>query len=275
MIIGLSAKKQSGKDTVCKIIQYLVTCDKYQNKTDTNWTVEQFKEGILDSHLGMSGWQKKMFAEKLKQIVCLLLGCTMEQLEDNEFKEKELGEEWDKWEVIRVNMVIPFTYEYFSNKEEAEKRVYELGIFGRIGKIRLTPRLMLQLLGTECGRNIIHPNIWINALMVDYKPSPYLYEQKIKGFSTDIHDKIKSGEDYPNWIVTDVRFPNEVKAIEDRGGIVVRIIRKDNPNNIDSHYSEISLDLHKFEYVIDNSGTIEELIDQVAKLLCKLKITVW
>ena len=34
--------------------------------------------------------------------------------------------------------------------------------------VKLTPRKLLQLLGTDCGRDIIHPNIWVNALFADY-----------------------------------------------------------------------------------------------------------
>ena len=35
--------------------------------------------------------------------------------------------------------------------------------------LKFTPRLLLQLLGTDAGRNIVHPNIWVNALMSDYR----------------------------------------------------------------------------------------------------------
>jgi hypothetical protein len=41
-----------------------------------------------------SGFEIKKYADKLKDFVCILIGCTREQLEDQEFKEKELGEEW-------------------------------------------------------------------------------------------------------------------------------------------------------------------------------------
>ena len=39
-------------------------------------------------------WKIVKFADKLKDIVCLLIGCERKKLENREFKEKELGEDW-------------------------------------------------------------------------------------------------------------------------------------------------------------------------------------
>jgi hypothetical protein len=47
-------------------------------------------------------------------------------------------------------------------------------------KRTLTPRRMLQLLGTDCGRNIIHPNIWVNATMVDYKEKRLKCDNRVR-----------------------------------------------------------------------------------------------
>jgi hypothetical protein len=52
-----------------------------------------------------SDWEIKKFADKLKDVVCLLTGCTRNQLEDQKFKEKMIdkkeaesmgGSTWDK-----------------------------------------------------------------------------------------------------------------------------------------------------------------------------------
>jgi len=86
--------------------------------------------------------------------------------------------------------------------------------------------------------------------------------------------EINPNEDaYPNWIITDVRFPNEAKAITDRNGINIRLQRGgdyDIDNNV--HESETALDLYKFDYVINNNGTIEELIEQIKEILLIEKI---
>lgn len=146
MIIAISGKKGSGKDLVGTIIQYLTS-----NSKNLKFIDEQ-------NGYQSSTFKIKKFADKLKDIVCLLINCTREQLEDREFKEKELGEEWWYY-IIKLNnsaSLVPYTETKGELKEDT--------------LVKLTPRKLLQLLGTECGRNIIHPNIWVNALMSEYKP---------------------------------------------------------------------------------------------------------
>jgi len=158
-----------------------------------------------------SDYQIKKFAGKLKEIAALLIGCNVSDFEDREFKEAKLGEEWDD----------------------------------------LTPRKLLQLLGTEAGRQIIHPNIWVNALFADYGERIF-------------ND---GGWEYPNWIITDVRFPNEAQAIRDRGGIMIRIERPGCESHCGGqHASETALDTYDFDYVIDNEGNIDELIEKIKQL---------
>ena len=196
---------------------------------------------ILDKK---SDYKIKKFAGKLKDMACLLIGCTREQLEDRDFKEKELGEEW--WYISKpeIGMFIPYTEDNWAAHGDFEENL-----------VMLTPRKLLQLLGTEAGREIIHPNIWVNALFGDY-------------------DKDS------NWVITDVRFPNEAQAIKDRGGVVIRVERK--PFNRaggmegnkqfseqikeDTHLSETALDDYDFDYVIENDGSIKDLVEKVKKL---------
>ena len=81
---------------------------------------------------------------------------------------------------------------------------------------------------------------------------------------------------FPNWIITDVRFPNEAKAIKDKGGIVIRVNRtyytEDKKYIIgydpfETHPSETALDDYDgFDYVIENDGTVQDLIDKVKSL---------
>ena len=91
---------------------------------------------------------------------------------------------------------------------------------------------------------------------------------------------------FPNWLITDVRFPNEMDAIQKRDGIVVRIERKKNDieghsdcsetedgycikeeNNYcigsceKEHPSETALDDRTdFDYVIQNDGSLLSLV---------------
>ena len=288
MIIGINGKINSGKDTVGKIVQYLI--DKKLAKEDLNlpdrdyWLNVSFKE-YLTYKTRFNTWQIKKFADKLKDIVCLLLGCTREQLEDREFKEKELGEEW--------------TRTFNSDYELIENRLFnpEIGDFQET----LTVRKLLQEVGTEAMRNVVHPSIWVNALMSEYNSSKVFFEHSDSLGNTW---KVKphpifEPNMFPNWIITDMRFPNEMKAVKDRNGITIRVNRSYEGNNIvkktdngdgtitlspadpnwgkiilNPHPSETALDDATFDYIINNDGTIEELIEQVRKILVKEKIII-
>lgn len=238
MIIGISGKIGSGKDTVGKIIQvlsHLKQHESYGGKNEDifnpkNWTWERALG--LDGTFGFAypengGWEIKKFADKLKDATCLIIGCTRQQLEDQDFKNRPLGEEWR-----------------LPNSEEI-----------------LTPRKILQLLGTDCGRDIIHPDIWVNSTFSEYK-SMYIGDW---GQGHHMYEK-------PNWIITDVRFPNEAEAIKERDGLLIRINRN-NPNSSSNHASETSLDDYpNFHYTIDNNGTIQELVQKVRTILEKSKL---
>jgi len=260
MIIGINGKIGTGKDTVGKIIQYLTDEYAVKDKLTYNEWLKEYYEIEEGNNKTASSWAVKKFADKLKDIVCLLLDCTREQLEDREFKEKELGEEWNY--VLQDG--IPLTVDQAKRDKEFP--------FNERYIQRLTPRLLLQLLGTDCGRNIIHPNIWVNALMSEYKiTESYRGVILNKGVFTDIDWKSNNA---PNWIITDMRFPNELKAVKDRDGITIRVNRYDitGQGKLNPHSSETALDDAEFDYEIINDGTIEDLIKKVKKVLLKEKL---
>jgi hypothetical protein len=240
-IIGINGKIGVGKDTVGSIIQYL-TSDYKEQYNYLEWA-ERVK---IYSSFPYSPWKIKKFAGKLKEIAALLTGCTIEQLEDQEFKKETLGFNWRSGHCIGAAS---------------------------------TYRELLQLLGTEIMRDKVHPNVWVNALMADYT-----------GKIAEDHQFIDDGKthplvlEYPKWIITDMRFPNELEAVEEKGGITIRVVRPvenypENPNfNGDmqiavkmahNHPSETALDNAKFDYVIDNNGTIDDLIQKVKVILVK------
>ena len=292
-IIGISGKKTVGKDTVGQIIQYLIYKNKYKNKI-ADITLEQFIHFNNSNQLLYSlDWKVKKFADKLKDIICILINCTRDQLEDESFKSKELGEEWDKFKVVRTKITkferIDETF-YFSTIEEANKfKLNNLNYdyFGEIEKVEMTPRLMLQLLGTDCCRNIIHPSIWVNSLINEYDKGLKKIEK-----STDTNDgRFKHGYieesisiNTNNFIITDTRFPNELEAVKKRGGITIRVNRNFEGKWVDKqewdlhskgivpHESETALDDSTFDYEIDNNGTIPELIDKIRNILIENKL---
>jgi ABC-type oligopeptide transport system ATPase subunit len=117
----------------------------------------------------------------------------------------------------------------------------------------MTVREFLQKLGTEAMREGLHTNVWVNALFADYKPP-------------------KMSEYNPsNWIITDMRFPNEMDAVVKRHGITIRVTRpvKKSKNTPKLHSSETALDKAKFDYEIINDGSMEKLVKKVRKILIK------
>ncbi len=279
MIIGISGKALSGKDTVANIIQWLIL----KEEKDVEIAFEDFEK-----YSKASDWKNVKFADKLKDMVCLLLGCTREQLEDPKFKETTLGEEWVKYKLNYTSYSrlsygdCPEYYEkYFCSKEEAieyikgDLEVYQDSI--KISKIELTPRLLLQLLGTDCGRNIIHPNIWVNATFANFADKEEWFRKETGLTRTEYITKKGHSDEYktlnkqffkslPNWIISDVRFPNEAKAVKDKDGILIRLNRNIRLESV--HESETALDgYNDWDYVIENNGAIEDLIEKVKQIL--------
>jgi hypothetical protein len=122
----------------------------------------------------------------------------------------------------------------------------------------MSVRDFLQKLGTDAMRTGLHPNVWVNALFSDYIP-------------TGKFNTIDDSTIYPNWIITDCRFPNEAQAVKDKGGIVIRIDRP-GVSPINAHPSEIALDDWKFDYKIANISDIFALKETVEVILKHAKI---
>lgn len=296
MIISISGKIGSGKDTVGRIIQYLTWC---KNTNTHNMSYDEWNKAVPDpcpkGHHQI--WEIKKFAGKLKQICSLLTGIPVEDFEKSSVKDSYLPESWFKYGIDGDNDFEPDDYGYVGSYEEAVELANTVGENIKfIQKYRMTVRDLLQQVGTNGLRNIVHPNVWVNALFSDYKvPHAVL-------------NKTYSDVDLPNWIITDCRFPNEAEAILKQNGLLIRVNRNieqkdsrlcsncnnefsieemDNNNGlspccknhdhistlkpISTHPSETALDTYKFEYVIDNDGTIEDLIVKVKEILTKTK----
>jgi hypothetical protein len=145
----------------------------------------------------------------------------------------------------------------------------------RLGK-PITPRWVLQYWGTEVCRKAFHDDIWIASL-----------ENKIRNSRDDI-------------VISDCRFPNEIKAIKSAGGIVIRVVRGPEPvwfelaqtvnrgdkNNIEWRMSKNKLNTHNvhasetawvgtdFDAVIDNNEDgMDNLFRQVKDLVLNLQVS--
>ena len=100
--------------------------------------------------------------------------------------------------------------------------------------LKLSVRQLLQTLGTEWGRQCVHPDLWLMC-----------WKQRIS-----CYDLV---------VVDDVRFLNEAELVRGLGGEVWRI-RRDTHSLSTGHLSEGSLDDYEgFTKILDNFGSLEEL----------------
>lgn len=131
MIIGITGKAQSGKDTACRIVQLINTVD--YDCACSEGEGEKYILDNVDNILPITCmWEKHAFADKLKECASIILGVPRFMFESGEFKES-------------------FTSLPLSNKEGEP----------------MTNREFLQYFGTEVGRSI-DKNLWIKALMYSY-----------------------------------------------------------------------------------------------------------
>jgi hypothetical protein len=231
MIIGINGYSGSGKDTIGIIIQYLNCFNVGEISIEEAIKNYNNHEWWLEDQ---SEWEVKKFAGKLKDIASHLTGIDIEKFEDQEFKKTNLSSEWNvPANISLVDGVV------------------------NIGEYRpMTVREFLQKLGTNALRNGLHDNVWVNALFADYTLIEY-------GDDEQGH--------YPNWVITDTRFPNEAKAIKDRGGIIIRVDRP-GIEPINDHPSEVGLDSWKFDYKIANVSGIFELKENIKDILKHAKL---
>jgi len=144
----------------------------------------------------------------------------------------------------------------------------------RLNMPDLTPRWILQYWGTEVCRRAFHDDIWIAAL-----------ENKLRNSNDDI-------------VISDCRFPNEIKSIKAAGGIVIRVIRGVEPDWYDAavsinrgpngnigwalsraklerlkvHASESAWVGTKFDAEVDNNSSMDHLLNQINDLVLDLRV---
>ncbi len=196
------------------------------------------KDTAADYLVNFHGFRRDSFANTLKDAVACVFGWDRTLLEGRTKEAREWRERVDPWWAERLNMP------------------------------NLTPRLMLQLWGTEVCRNGFHDDIWIASL-----------ENKMRK-TTD------------NIVISDVRFPNEIKAIHNAGGIVVRIKRGLDPDwyedavnanagsqnmswlisksrleKLGIHASETAWVGGDIDHIVYNDSTIDELFSQIKDLV--------
>lgn len=72
----------------------------------------------------------------------------------------------------------------------------------------------------------------------------------------------------PNkWVISDVRFENELTYIHKMGGISIRVIRKSQIEHTDTHRSETEQDNLVTEYTIECDDGIENVHKNIEKIM--------
>ena len=316
-LVAISGHIASGKDEIANMINYFTSTNK------PNFREYEHRYINNDAIILNPAYKIVKFADKLKDCICLILGCTREDLEDRDFKNTPLGEQWRRWVVYSeylsdVGDEYYATYDsidYFESEQAAknyiESQTKQYGKEYWSGSIEnevLTSRRILQLLGTQGGRMVVHPNIWVNATFADYKPM--MFGRIFNDVDTNYVYTDGTNEDspeFPNWLITDCRFDNESNAIRQRDGLLIRVNRPMEQrfpeeweiflqekglmkSKIDyetqfllfwkkmdyefyeklTHDSETGLDeWTDWDYVIENDGTLEDLFEKVKAIVDK------
>jgi len=180
-------------------------------------------KGTVADVLVDQGFTKVSFADKLKDGVSTIFGWNRAMLEGDTDESRQWREQRD---------------DFWSAETEME----------------VTPRLVLQLFGTDCLRNGFHDGVWVSLLKKHMLDNP------------------------GNYVIPDVRFRNEQNMIRELGGEIWRVQRGDIPEwygcamldnttgsnlmeEYDVHSSEYKwIDMNnKFDVTLYNEGTIEDL----------------
>jgi len=117
----------------------------------------------------------------------------------------------------------------------------------RFGK-PITPRWVLQYFGTEVMRGQMYDGIWVDSCIGRYKGQ--------------------------NTVISDTRFPNEVRQIRNHGGKIVLVKRGQDPewftNYVEGnilpkniHASEYAWAKEDFDFILDNNSTKEALAEKI------------
>jgi len=223
-IIGLSGAKQSGKTTSTNFL--------YGYQLRVNDIIEKF---LMDQETGELLVNTVIINEKGEEEEGL--GFLDIERRDSDFIEYASQAIWpyvrsfgfaDPLKIIGIQLFGLTEEQCYGTNEQKDSPVnikWENMPLGS-GKGFMTAREFLQNFGTEICRKI-RSNIWVDSCV-------NRIEQSETGLA----------------IVPDIRFPNEVKAIQKAGGKVIRLTRKPHE---DEHDSENALnDYDGFDHVLDN-----------------------
>lgn len=260
-IIGVSGQLGSGKDTVA--------------------------EHLIHEH----GFARMALADPIKRFGYHVFLFTEQQLwgasqyrnfEDPRYREGSKA--WGAAEGRVVLLGLDFCRSLLGTDEvdDAYKALIHWFFWLRTEHPNLSPRVMLQALGTEWGREAVHEDIWINALIAqartllheDGNTKEWEYDP-LKGLTRQ--DKPRKAA--RGVVVSDVRFSNELAAIRAEGGSIIRVVRpatdsQAQETGIAGHASEAQeFTMDKFDFLVQNEHSLKELYQSVDTFMSIFDVT--
>ena len=224
-----------------------------QNKTvvGLGYIAQAGKDTIADYLVNEYGFRKTSFATALKEAARAIFGFTEDQL----YGPKEVKEAVDPFWNARLN-IYEVTWLAVTEGDKTsllcEEPFEKMRSFVPVDqftfeRLLVTPRLILQLLGTEAGRNIFGQCLWVETVA-----------RRI----------FKS--DQERWVIPDARFPNEVDAVQKWNGKVYEVKREiaGAIGGTKGHASENSLQTFTgWDGIIDNNSSFPALYKNVEDII--------
>lgn len=198
------------------------------------------------------------FADILKDMVAKEYGIPREHCDDPKFKEAPIVHlpvtPKDEFSLMLCKFMVK-EFRDINGHMAAEPYVDPsgafLGVMGRhLAQLYWTPRALCILKGST--NRAVTSQFWT--------------EQAINKINNNIH---LSAQLPTGFVISDLRYRSEVEQLRLAFGKDLITVRINRAESTSSDPSERDLDEHKFDYVIDNYGTLEDLKNEIHKLVRK------
>ena len=199
-IVAVGGRKRAGKDSVCDI--------------------------LVKNH----GFEKLAFATNLRLICHKIFGVKLETMISDELKEEPFDKPIKVTERMISNLMImcyeKYSFLYAYSFGEYHKRVHNNNIYDFARMEFLTPRHMLQIVGTEIIRNCIRDDFHVAVVL--HRIQKRYDENKAQGLEK------------PKFCISDCRFPNERQFVKLLKGKLIYITSPTDTRDC-IHASEVSV----------------------------------
>jgi hypothetical protein len=172
----------------------------------------------------------------MKEALSVLINVPVEKFNDRDFKEN--------WYInLQSIHITAFPDNNLMITDKQLSRMIESKKLNVISNYYISIRQLLQIFGTEIIREYFGNNFWV----------------------------LRTLSDKDNIIISDLRFINEYEQVKNNNGIVIYIDRNQIPGSHRSESEVIELfQNNKFDYIINNDGSIENLFNKVSDLASKI-----